>query len=158
MTKHILLSLAWPPTAQRLPFLCLLAHNGLACIQRVQAGSSLALSNRTSYAAALCARPPARQVVMRRGGREDRSRELLIPVSASMAHHLKEKEEREAAEKAELKRLVLEAEKRELLEARAELQQQQGGAGRGHHSQRGRSRGGGGYYHRGGGFFGGGRH
>ncbi len=92
-------------------------------------------------------RPTCLQVVMRRGGREDRSRELLIPVSASMAHHLREKEEREAAEKAELKRLVLAAEKRELQEEHA------GYPGRGghHHHQRGRGRGGGGYNHRGGG-------
>lgn len=49
------------------------------------------------------------KVVMRRGGREDRTRELHIPLSAGMAAHLREKEEREAAEKAELKRLVLAA-------------------------------------------------
>jgi regulator of nonsense transcripts 2 len=54
------------------------------------------------------------RVVMRRGGREDRTRELQIPVTAGMAAHLRQKEEREAAEKAELKRLVLEANKRDL--------------------------------------------
>lgn len=53
------------------------------------------------------------KVMMKRGGREDRSRELRIPLSAGMAAHLRQKEEREAAEKAELKRLVLEANKRD---------------------------------------------
>ena len=156
---------------------------------------------------------------MKRGGKEDRSRELAIPVSASMAHHLKvcslmqhsgsagstalggrlcaktsgfagrctdrcagsrrrvfgphtagaagvpcprrpqEKEEREAAEKAELKRLVLEAEKRELQEQQQAAAQHLLGAGRGHphHRGRGGGRGGGGYYSRGGGR-GGGHH
>lgn len=53
------------------------------------------------------------KVMMKRGGREDRSRELRIPLTAGMAAHLRQKEEREAAEKAELKRLVLEANKRD---------------------------------------------
>lgn len=94
---------------------------------------------------------------MRRGGREDRSHELLIPVSASMAHQLREKEQREAAEKAELKRLVLEAERRDLQEMRQQMlpqqQQQRRGGGPG--------RGAAGYYARGGGRGGhghGGRH
>lgn len=46
------------------------------------------------------------KVMMKRGGREDRTRELHIPLSAGMAAHLRQKEEREAAEKAELKRWV----------------------------------------------------
>ena len=53
------------------------------------------------------------RVVMRRSGREDRTRELHIPLSAGMAAHLRQKEEAEAAEKAELKRLVLEANSRD---------------------------------------------
>lgn len=44
------------------------------------------------------------KVMMKRGGREDRTRELHIPLTAGMAAHLRQKEEREAAEKAELKR------------------------------------------------------
>ena len=44
------------------------------------------------------------RVMMKRGGREDRTRELHIPLTAGMAAHLRQKEEREAAEKAELKR------------------------------------------------------
>ena len=54
------------------------------------------------------------RVMMRRGGKEDKTRELHIPLSAGMAQTLREKEEREAAEKAEMKRLVLEANQREL--------------------------------------------
>ena len=52
------------------------------------------------------------KVVMRRGGREDRSRELHIPLTAGMAAHLRQKEAAEAVEKAELKRLVLAANSR----------------------------------------------
>lgn len=44
------------------------------------------------------------KVMMKRAGREDRTRELHIPLTAGMAAHLRQKEEREAAEKAELKR------------------------------------------------------
>lgn len=54
------------------------------------------------------------RVMMKRGGREDRTRELRIPVTAGMAALLAQKEAAEAAEKAELKRLVLEANKRDL--------------------------------------------
>lgn len=54
------------------------------------------------------------KVMMKRGGREDRSRELHIPLSAGMAAHLRQKEEAEAAEKAELKRLVLQANARDI--------------------------------------------
>ncbi|KAL4437467.1 hypothetical protein ABPG77_003448 [Micractinium sp. CCAP 211/92] len=61
------------------------------------------------------------KVMMKRGGREDRSRELRIPLSAGMAAHLRQKEEREAAEKAELKRLVLEANKRDQQEQQEAL-------------------------------------
>jgi regulator of nonsense transcripts 2 len=53
------------------------------------------------------------KVVMRRGGREDRSRELHIPLTAGMAAHLRQKEAAEAVEKAELKRLVLAANSRD---------------------------------------------
>lgn len=66
------------------------------------------------------------KVVMRRGGREDRSRELQIPLSAGMAAHLRQKEEREAAEKAELKRLVLQANDRDL-QVRAQSGRSKGG-------------------------------
>lgn len=65
---------------------------------------------------------------MRRGGKEDRSRELQIPMTSGMAIHLRAKEEREAAEKAEMKRLVLQANARssaeEAEELRAHLAQQ----------------------------------
>ena len=58
---------------------------------------------------------------MRRGGKEDRSRELQIPMTSGMAIHLLAKEEREAAEKAEMKRLVLQANARSSAEEADEL-------------------------------------
>ncbi|EFN54863.1 hypothetical protein CHLNCDRAFT_134932 [Chlorella variabilis] len=86
------------------------------------------------------------RVMMKRGGRDDRTRELHIPLTAGMAAHLRQKEEEEAAEKAELKRLVLEANKRDLQEQqdalRAAQQQRRPGA-RGYYG-RGGGRGGGG--------------
>jgi regulator of nonsense transcripts 2 len=52
-------------------------------------------------------------VMVRKGGRDDRSKDPVhIPVSAGVAQHLRDKEVREAAERAELKRLVLEADRR----------------------------------------------
>jgi len=53
------------------------------------------------------------KVMMKRSGREDKSKELEIPLSAKMAALMKDKEAKEAAEKAELKRLVLAANDRE---------------------------------------------
>jgi regulator of nonsense transcripts 2 len=53
------------------------------------------------------------RVMMKRGGKDDRTRELHIPLTAGMAAHLRLKEEQEAAEKAELKRLVLAANTRD---------------------------------------------
>ncbi|PSC71053.1 regulator of nonsense transcripts UPF2 [Micractinium conductrix] len=90
------------------------------------------------------------RVMMKRGGREDRTRELRIPVTAGMAALLAQKEAAEAAEKAELKRLVLEANKRDLQEQQEALRAAQ---------LAGRQRGQGarGYYGRGGGGGGGGR-
>eukprot|EP00887_Chlorella_sp_A99_P007640 scaffold20.g7640.t1 len=99
-----------------------------------------------SSAAAAAAEAPtvAFRVMMRRGGREDKSRELRIPLSAGMAQSLREKEEREAAEKAEMKRLVLEADRRDQAAAAAALVGVHTWAG-------GRGRGARGYYGRGGG-------
>ncbi|KAL4452134.1 hypothetical protein ABPG75_007796 [Micractinium tetrahymenae] len=82
------------------------------------------------------------KVMMRRGGRDDRSKELRIPLSAGMAAHLRQKEEREAAEKAELKRLVLEANKRDQQEQQealraAQLARRAGPGARGYYGRGG---------------------
>jgi regulator of nonsense transcripts 2 len=103
--------------------------------------------------------PPAEtlafRVMLRRGGREDRTRELLIPVPAGVAEGLREKEARDAAEKAEVKRLVLASDRREMMEEAPGFFGG-GGEGAGGHapSHEGRRRGGGGrgptgYYQRG---------
>ena len=47
------------------------------------------------------------QVVLRRGGRADRSREVHMPVSESVAAAIAAKAEHEARERDKLKRLIL---------------------------------------------------
>ena len=84
------------------------------------------------------------KVLVKRGGKEDRSREVQVPVNAAMAVNAKKKEEAEAQERSLMKRLVLEASKREEEELRAaeraaRFQQARQGAG-----GRGQQRGGGG--------------
>lgn len=82
------------------------------------------------------------KVVMKRGGREDRTRELQIPLTAGMAAHLRHKEEEEAAEKAQLKRLVLEANNRDVQEQQealraAQLARRAGPGARGYYGRGG---------------------
>ena len=60
------------------------------------------------------------RVMMKKGARSDRTGELLIPVSASAARQLREKEAIEATERAEMKRLVLGANRRDEMDAVAE--------------------------------------
>jgi hypothetical protein len=52
--------------------------------------------------------PVAFRVMMKRSGREDKSREVQVPASAAIAMSAKAKEEAEAEERNEIKRLVLE--------------------------------------------------
>lgn len=47
------------------------------------------------------------QVMVRRGGREERSREVQVPVSSAVAAALAERAAAEAAERAHIKRLTL---------------------------------------------------
>ena len=79
------------------------------------------------------------------GGRDDKTKELTIPLTAGMAAHMREKESREAAEKAEVKRLVLQA---NTLALQEELEGDRNAVlafntrgGRGQNSQRGRGSG-----------------
>ena len=58
----------------------------------------------------------ALRVMMRRGARNDKTQELLIPVPITAANKLREKEAAEAAERAEMKRMVLAANRRDELE------------------------------------------
>lgn len=58
----------------------------------------------------------ALRVMMRRGARSDKTQELLIPVPITAANKLREKEAAEAAERAEMKRMVLAANRRDELE------------------------------------------
>jgi regulator of nonsense transcripts 2 len=58
----------------------------------------------------------ALRVMMRRGTRSDKTQELLIPVPITAANKLREKEAAEAAERAEMKRMVLAANRRDELE------------------------------------------
>lgn len=55
----------------------------------------------------------ALRVMLRRGGRAERTLEMPIPVPASAARQLREKEAADIAERAELKRMVLEANRRD---------------------------------------------
>lgn len=53
------------------------------------------------------------RVMVRKGGRDGRSQELQIPVPVTVAQQLRDKEAAEAAERAEMKRMVLESNRRE---------------------------------------------
>ena len=84
----------------------------------------------------------ALRVMMRRGARSDKTQELLIPVPITAANKLREKEAIEAAERAEMKRMVLAANRRDELEtvqaAAAALATRGGRGGGGGHSRPGR--------------------
>jgi hypothetical protein len=85
----------------------------------------------------------ALRVMMRRGARSDKTQELLIPVPITAANKLREKEAVEAAERAEMKRMVLAANRRDELETvqSAAAQLATSGGGRGRPPQYGRGRG-----------------
>uniref|UniRef100_A0A061R4F1 Regulator of nonsense transcripts 2 n=1 Tax=Tetraselmis sp. GSL018 TaxID=582737 RepID=A0A061R4F1_9CHLO len=57
--------------------------------------------------------------LMKRAGKDDRTRELQVPLNSAMAVNARKKGEAEAEERNEIKRLVLEASKREEEEIRA---------------------------------------
>ncbi|KAF8071278.1 UPF2 [Scenedesmus sp. PABB004] len=59
------------------------------------------------------------KLLMRRGGKDDRSREIHVPADAAMAVRLMAKQRSEAAERSAIKALVLEANQRDEAEERA---------------------------------------
>ncbi|GIL89162.1 hypothetical protein Vretifemale_17016 [Volvox reticuliferus] len=65
-------------------------------------------------------------MLVRRGGKDDRSKELQVPLSSSMALAVRQREEEEAREREEMKRLVLAA-NRQQEEQAASLEQLQPG-------------------------------
>lgn len=95
------------------------------------------------------------KLLMKKGGKDDKSKELQVPLTSTMALTLKQREESEAQERHAIKRLVLEANKREEQSElfRGGVQHGHGGPGGGrggeggHHRQRGSTSS---YYHRGG--------
>ncbi|GIM12927.1 hypothetical protein Vretimale_16172, partial [Volvox reticuliferus] len=66
------------------------------------------------------------RMLVRRGGKDDRSKELQVPLSSSMALAVRQREEEEAREREEMKRLVLAA-NRQQEEQAASLEQLQPG-------------------------------
>lgn len=87
------------------------------------------------------------KLLLKRGGKDDKTREIHVPVNASLAISLMQREESEAAERSQIKKLVLEANKRDEQEWKAAPNV---GGGRGHYYSRGGRGGPSGYYNRGG--------
>ncbi|GFR49425.1 hypothetical protein Agub_g11482, partial [Astrephomene gubernaculifera] len=65
------------------------------------------------------------RMLVKRGGKDDRSRELQVPLSASVALAVRQREEEEAREREEMKRLVLAANRQQQEEQAAAAAQQQ---------------------------------